>query len=114
MLLYSLHSFYFLTHLLHLLCLLFQLILKPVNLVNAVRCLKLLPHLLHLLLQPLELPRSFFNLLVFVLQSRISLQLRLNLGPTLFFKLADLRIHLGNHIEQLLLKLLVYLHHALY
>jgi hypothetical protein len=41
----------------------------------------------------------FLDLLVFILQGSIGLELSLNLGTTFLFESADLRIHLGDNLK---------------
>jgi hypothetical protein len=48
------------------------------------------------------------------LQCRVGAKLGLNLGPTLLFKLLDLRVHLVNDFEELRFELLIDLDHTLY
>lgn len=77
------------------------------------RCLQYLPHLRNFLLVLVIFDRSFLDLLVFVLQCCVGLELSLDLGASLLLEFADLRVHLCDHLEELLLELFVYLHHAI-
>jgi hypothetical protein len=48
------------------------------------------------------------------LQRRIGFELSLDLGASFLLEFTDLRVHLGDHFQELLFQLLVDLHHAVY